>query len=42
MYLGELVGIALMFFGFTLAGQPRRPAVRPAPARSPTTPALAP
>jgi hypothetical protein len=42
MYLGELVGIALMFFGFTLAGQARRPAVRPAPARSPTTPALAP
>jgi hypothetical protein len=42
MYLGELVGIALMFFGFTLAGEARRPAVRPAPARSPTTPALAP
>ncbi|MEA2838512.1 MAG: hypothetical protein QOD89_3062 [Bradyrhizobium sp.] len=42
MYLGELVGIALMFFGFTLAGQARRPAARPAPARSPTAPALAP
>jgi pimeloyl-ACP methyl ester carboxylesterase len=32
MYLGELVGIALMFFGFTLAGQPKRAVTRPAPA----------
>jgi hypothetical protein len=42
MYLGELVGIALMFFGFKLAGQGRRPAARPAPARAPASPALAP
>jgi hypothetical protein len=33
VYLGELVGIALMFFGFTLAGPAKRPnrAVEPTP-----------
>ena len=42
MYLGELVGIALMFFGFTLAGQPKKPKARAAPARPVREPALAP
>jgi hypothetical protein len=41
MYLGELVGIALMFGGFTLAGR-RRPAARPEPGARARTPALAP
>jgi hypothetical protein len=34
MYIGELIGIALMFCGFTLAGQPARPAGRFTPARA--------
>jgi hypothetical protein len=43
MYLGELIGIGLMFGGFTLAGQKRRPASRPepAPAHAAARPALA-
>ena len=41
MYLGELLGIALMFCGFALVGQRRRPARRPAPARREGTPAVA-
>jgi hypothetical protein len=41
MYLGELLGIALMFCGFALVGQRRRPARRPAPARPEGTPAVA-
>ncbi len=42
MYLGELVGIALMFFGFTLASGRSRPAAKPASAPSAGSPALAP
>jgi hypothetical protein len=43
MFLGELIGIALMFGGFTLAGQRRQPPTRePAPARPPGVAALAP
>jgi hypothetical protein len=42
MYLGELVGIALMFFGFTLASGRGRPPGKPAPAPAGRSPALAP
>jgi hypothetical protein len=42
MYLGQLVGIALMFFGFTLAGQPKRAVARSGPATPAGRPALAP
>ncbi|MEA2361018.1 MAG: hypothetical protein QOD71_163 [Thermoleophilaceae bacterium] len=34
MYIGELIGIALMFCGFTLAGQRARPPPRLTPARA--------
>jgi hypothetical protein len=42
MYLGELVGIGLMFYGFTLSGRRRQPAARAAPAQPARQPALAP
>ncbi len=41
MYLGELIGIALMFGGFTLAGPRRRPPARPEPAPAPRAEAAA-
>jgi hypothetical protein len=41
MYLGELIGIALMFGGFTLAGARRRPPTRPEPTPAPRAEAAA-
>ena len=39
VYLGELVGIAIMFCGFTLAGPPKKKP-RAAEASAPTRPAV--
>jgi hypothetical protein len=40
VYLGELVGIAMMFAGFNLAGAKRPGPVAAAPARAPANPAV--